>query len=72
MTVPLFGVNLGGLDGPAAAGPDGTTSAGTADAVPWGLAAAARWAEDQGLDVVTAADHLGHASPFVALAARRR
>lgn len=57
-----FGVNLGRLS-PT---PDGADPAG---AVPPGPAAAARWAEEAGFDVVTAADHLGSVSPFVMLAA---
>ncbi|WP_088317837.1 TIGR03621 family F420-dependent LLM class oxidoreductase [Kineosporia sp. R_H_3] len=67
--LPLFGVNLGRLadpaSGPAPAGPPGDDPAG----VPAGPVAAARWAEENGLDVVTAADHVGAPSPFLQLAA---
>jgi probable F420-dependent oxidoreductase len=75
MTSPLFGVNLGRLTTATDAAPDGDPTDGAPtdgvppDAVPAGPVAAARWAEQAGLDVVTAADHLGHAAPFVALAA---
>jgi probable F420-dependent oxidoreductase len=54
-----FGVNLGRLGAP-----------GTTGSEPWsGPVEAARWAEDAGFDVVTAADHFGSTSPFVMLTA---
>ena len=64
---PLFGVNLGRLQA-APTGPSGSPT-DDADAVPAGPVAAARWAEEQGLDVVTAADHVGSPSPLVQLSA---
>jgi probable F420-dependent oxidoreductase len=67
MSIPLFGVNLGRLTSSADAPPPDADA--PPDAVPTGPVAAAEWAERAGLDVVTAADHLGHAAPFVALAA---
>ncbi len=66
---PLFGVNLGRLsEAPAGSSPGGPPG-DAPDGVPPGPTAAARWAEENGLDVVTAADHVGAPSPFVLLAA---
>ena len=62
---PLFGVNLGRLQA-SPTGPQGTADDG---GVPTGPVAAARWAEEHGLDVVTAADHVGSPSPLVQLSA---
>lgn len=62
---PLFGVNLGRLR----ASPNGPEGVADDDAVPAGPVAAARWAEEHGLDVVTAADHVGSPSPLVQLSA---
>jgi probable F420-dependent oxidoreductase len=58
-TALSFGVNLGRLGSENRPGGDSVS----------GPVASARWAEDAGFDVVTVADHIGSASPFVTLGA---